>query len=86
MEAGLAATRPIPLAPVQERHFILRSRYARSKTSGRVAEHGVQVIESTGRFQGAVGSYRGLITSFDETAATDTTTLQGGLSTVGSNK
>jgi hypothetical protein len=49
-------------------------------------EYGVQVTEGTGRFQGAVGSYRGLITSFDETASAYTVTLQGGLSTVGSNK
>ena len=49
-------------------------------------EYGFQVTEGTGRFEGAVGSYRGFIISFDETTLAYTATLQGGLSTVGSNK
>jgi len=48
-------------------------------------EFGVQITKGTGRFEGAVGSYRGVYT-WDPTMTSYTATIRGGISTVGSNK
>jgi hypothetical protein len=48
-------------------------------------DYGVQIENGTGRFKGAVGSYRGSVT-FDPTLPAYTATLLGSITTVGSNK
>jgi hypothetical protein len=48
-------------------------------------DFGVQIENGTGRFIGARGSYRGLLT-WDPTLTSYTATIRGSISTVGSNK
>lgn len=49
-------------------------------------DYAVRIVDGTGRFKGAVGSFSGKVTWADETFTSFTATTTGAISTVGSNK